>query len=323
MSVEQKTERASTSKAAGFELTIAALLAGSLLAGTALADGGRVQISHTDALAGNVTPGDAPGYPVTISQGGSYVLTSNLDVPNENTHAIEVTAHRVTIDLNGFALKGVTNCSGGITNGQDIFCTPTGTGRGISATTVDFGTIRNGSILSFGSHGIAAGDFVRIDNVDVSNNGGDGINLGIGCIVRDSVTRHNGGSGITTSLVNVLVNNTAGNNKSYGIVANAGSVIIGNSGSDNGGIAGIRNLAGAGVLHDNTAENNFENGIAASAGSVVTRNVTRNNEFNGLWLNAVAGYALNVVDTDSVGDATVLGGVNMGNNVCDGNTTCP
>jgi hypothetical protein len=260
---------------------------------------------------------------VTISQAGSYVLTSNLDAPNENTHAIQITTSRVTIDLNGFALKGVTNCSGGITNGNDIFCSPTGTGNGIDAGAFNFITVRNGSILSFGNRGIDVGNYARIDNVDASNNGASGVWASTGGLVRDCVTRHNGVNGIATGSSSVVVNNTAGKNKSYGIVTNNGSVVSGNSGSDNGGIAGLRILGGSGVLHDNTAENNFDNGIAASAASVLTRNVSRNNPNNGLWLNVTAGYALNVLDTDAVGTNAVSGGVNLGNNVCDGSTTCP
>src|SRR5262245_22568311 len=39
--------------------------------------------------------------PVTISQPGSYRLSSNLNVPS-NTNGIEISSNDVTIDLNGF-----------------------------------------------------------------------------------------------------------------------------------------------------------------------------------------------------------------------------
>jgi hypothetical protein len=48
---------------------------------TAFAVDGVVLIDQTRALAGNVTPGDAPGFPVTLSLPGSYRLSGNLTAP--------------------------------------------------------------------------------------------------------------------------------------------------------------------------------------------------------------------------------------------------
>src|SRR5438128_1949460 len=64
---------------------------------------GVILIDQNRALAGNLTPGDGPGFPVTISQPGSYGLSSNLTVPLGN-HGIEITADGVTLDLNGFGI---------------------------------------------------------------------------------------------------------------------------------------------------------------------------------------------------------------------------
>src|SRR5882724_6466568 len=89
---------------------------------------GVVLINQAAALAGNVTPGDMPGFPVTISAPGSYRLSGNLTVPNANTTAIELTADNVSIDLNGFSNIGPVVCSGvPVTS-----CGPTGTGSGIN-----------------------------------------------------------------------------------------------------------------------------------------------------------------------------------------------
>src|SRR5436190_10630805 len=76
---------------------------------------GIVLIDQNRALAGGVTPGDAPGFPVTISLAGSYRLSGNLTVPDANTTAINITADNVTIDLNGFSIIG------------PVVCTPIGT----------------------------------------------------------------------------------------------------------------------------------------------------------------------------------------------------
>ena len=77
--------------------------------------------------------GDAPGFPVTLSQVGSYVFTSNLDVTSEanpeNVTAIVVDVAGtdvVTIDLNGFGIFGATFCPGT----PPSSCSPTGTGIG-------------------------------------------------------------------------------------------------------------------------------------------------------------------------------------------------
>src|SRR5690242_21281609 len=85
---------------------------------------GVVLINQNTALAGNVTPGDTPGFPVTIAAPGSYKLSGNLTVPDANTTAIQITADNVTIDLNGFSIIGPVVCSGfPVTS-----CTTTGSG---------------------------------------------------------------------------------------------------------------------------------------------------------------------------------------------------
>src|ERR1700689_5095189 len=73
---------------------------------------GVVLINQSNAAAGSITPGDAPGFPITISQSGSYKLSSDLIVPDANTTAIEITAKWVTIDMNGFSIIGPVACSG-------------------------------------------------------------------------------------------------------------------------------------------------------------------------------------------------------------------
>ena len=71
-------------------------------AGQALA---QATIDQNKALAGNVTPGDMPGFPITLSVPGSYKLTGNLVVPG-GLNGIEITSDNVTLDLNGFRIAG-------------------------------------------------------------------------------------------------------------------------------------------------------------------------------------------------------------------------
>ena len=69
-----------------------------------------VVITQAKANAGGVTPGDAPGFPVTLSLPGAYQFDTNLTVP-ANRNGIVVTSHYVDIDMNGFLLLGA-NASG-------------------------------------------------------------------------------------------------------------------------------------------------------------------------------------------------------------------
>src|SRR5271166_431225 len=97
-------------------LALAALFAG--LCGSLYAVDGVVLIDQNRALAGSVTPGDTPGFPVTITLPGAYRLSGNLTVPDANTNGILVMADNVFIDLNGFSIVGPTVCPfGAVTTG--------------------------------------------------------------------------------------------------------------------------------------------------------------------------------------------------------------
>src|SRR5713226_8937081 len=88
---------------------------------------GVILIDQSRALAGNVTPGDLPGFPVTIYLPGSYRLSGNLTVPDANTTAILITASNVALDLNGFSILGPTVCVVGVAT----TCSPSGVGNGV------------------------------------------------------------------------------------------------------------------------------------------------------------------------------------------------
>src|SRR4030095_1639101 len=102
---------------------------------------GVIEINQTRALAGSVPPGDTPGFPITIDQPGSYRLTGNLIVPNENTNAVQITAEGATLDLNGFAITGPSVEAG-----------PTGTGIGVQGPSST--VVTNGTVRGMGSYGV-------------------------------------------------------------------------------------------------------------------------------------------------------------------------
>ena len=93
-----------------------------LMAPAAYAVDGVLEINQVCATTNGCFPSDPGGFPVAIANPGSYRLTGNLQVPDASTSAITITAEDVTLDLNGFALLGVTTCTGDPVTS----CTPIG-----------------------------------------------------------------------------------------------------------------------------------------------------------------------------------------------------
>ncbi len=200
---------------------VLSFLAGFILVGATVpvwAVDGIVLIDQNKALAGGVTPGDAPGFPVVITRPGSYRLASNLMVPNANTNAIEIAdTPAVTIDLNGFSIIGPTVCSG-----FPLTCTPLGAGSGV-ITTGSSGSIgaavRNGTVMGMGSYGVyLLGAGSTVEDVAVLSNGSGGILIELGTALRNKVWK-NGGNGIFGGN-SVISQNTIAQNRFVGISVN-------------------------------------------------------------------------------------------------------
>jgi hypothetical protein len=126
-----------------------------------------VTIDQDKAFNGNITPGDASGFPITITRPGRYVLTSNIYVP-PNKNGIEINANDVTINFNGFRLTGES--FPGIGEGQRAASGIVG-----STNTV---TIQNGVIALFGSYGIQGKDYWVVENMRIAANSFKGVELG-------------------------------------------------------------------------------------------------------------------------------------------------
>jgi hypothetical protein len=144
------------------------LMAATLWAGTAAAVDGVLEINETCAALAGCFSGDTAGYPVTIdgSAGGSYRLTSNLIVPDENTDGIVVSTPSVTLDLNGFEIVR-SGCEGAY-----IGCTPaSGTGIGIalqnSSSYYRGMVVKNGNITGMGSAGVHVGESSTVTGLHV------------------------------------------------------------------------------------------------------------------------------------------------------------
>jgi hypothetical protein len=201
-------------KAPATALVCAIILSG--FATNAFAVDGVVLIDQTRALAGNVSPGDSPGFPVTIGQPGSYRLSSNLNVPADAA-GIVLFASGVTIDLNGFQIKG------------------SGAGTGINALAARQGiVVRNGSVTNFEKGIDLKGLGSGVHDVTAFGNTAVGIDLGNGATVTGNRIFSNG---IGLVVVNgaVVTGNTFLSNSGFGLHAAAGATIRGNSFSLNRG----------------------------------------------------------------------------------------
>ena len=320
-------------------------LAGSLALFFALvvpahAGDGVTEINQARALAGGVTAGDTPGFPVTISESGSYRLVGNLTVTSTTADAISImSVSAVSLDLGGFSIEGPGSGSG---NGVQ------GTGGGH--------TVRNGLIFSMGRDGVLLAGNVRVERIDALSNGLNGIKVGANSIVssctatnntsrgidassgnntivRDSVASNNGFTGIQVLNHSIVSGSTANGNGTYGIFANAYCTIRDNTINDNG-TQGESDTGGLivnslqSVVSGNTVYGNENWGILAY-GSLVTGNmVSANVGFGAILANGSSnpsGYSNNVFVGNNGGNANpqVSGGVEMGTNMCGGNTTCP
>jgi hypothetical protein len=240
---------------------------------------GVISIDQNHVLAGNITPGNAPGFPVTISQSGSYRLSGNLIVPNLNTTAIQITADFVTLDLNGFSIMGPAVCTS-----SPAKCPRPGNGIGVQAvgdrTPGPRGVrILNGSVRGMGREGIlmtGAGSFV--EKVTVDSNAGGGMSVA-GSVI-ESAAIQNGNFGIIATTVRDC---TATQNYGEGIIlGEGGGVATGNVSSFNGG-HGI--AVPFGTATGNTLFLNKAFGISAFCPSSIIGNTIVSNELGSIETN--------------------------------------
>jgi hypothetical protein len=236
----------------------------------------RIEINQEKVMEGGLGPFDTPGFPATISEGGSYVLTSDLIVPDVNTTAITLFAvNGVVIDFNGFSIRGTNVCGVGNPGG----CIQVGQGRGIETEgNVNGSVIYGGTITGMGGSGISLigfGNTVR--NMTVRN-----CQAGITAtgLILDNVVERNGGTGIS-SFNGVVKNNFVSENVGIGILLFRGTA------SDNS----VARNTGVGLLSP---------GFPANSTTPVPS----------------AGYRGNFFADNNNGGEQIEGGTQLGGNVC-------
>lgn len=270
-----------------------------LLTGPAAAGPGALEI-HQSCVATGCFPGDDPGFPVEIAASGSYVLTSNLQVPDESTTAILVESDDVSIDLGGFTISGVTVCSG-----TPPTCTPQGFGHGVSdVPSAPFQRTRvsNGIVRGMGGSGVRVGSDSSVERVIAASNGSRGIVAGPNGTIVGCKADHNSGSGISTDGASLISRSTALGNGNVGIIC---------QGPCN-------------VVHS-TARENVLGIVLTNEGGMVLGCTIADNANAGLTVPTAGGYGQNVLIGNATGSAATQvqgGGIQIGGNACAG-MPCP
>lgn len=177
------------------------------------ASDGVIEINADCATVSGCVAGDTSGYPVTISDPGSYRLTGNLTTADLNQTLIDVNADHVTIDLNGFTLSGPVTCSGTLPTCSDSAAN----GRGIDANFHDYIYVHNGSIKGMGGEGIVAGASARLERMTVAENSRDGVFVGSGAVIHRVSVRANRFDGIEQNGTSYVMDSVILNNGARGI----------------------------------------------------------------------------------------------------------
>ena len=117
-----------------------------LFIGQANADNGVFAINNV-CMGFGCFPGDSSGLPITITNSGSYQLTSNIVSSSTTTNVIEINADNVTLDLNGFSIIGPRTCTG--LNSTLVCTNSTMSADGIQAQNHSNIVIKNGFVQGF------------------------------------------------------------------------------------------------------------------------------------------------------------------------------
>lgn len=222
------------------------------------------------------TPGDATNLFI-ISQPGSYYLTQNIDGV-VGKHGISINASNVSIDLNGFAVRG--------TPGMGAFNGIRTGGAGLTCI-----NICNGTISGWGGSGITlSATAALVSKISAALNLSWGIIVGNNSYVEDCVASTNTSGGISANDGSAVTRCTAASNTGTGIAADASGLITqcvsyGNQSGFSIGSGGMISLC--------TARINSSDGIRAFTGGSILSNTCKQNG------SAGAGSGILVTSTEN------------------------
>ncbi|MCC6675698.1 MAG: right-handed parallel beta-helix repeat-containing protein [Phycisphaerales bacterium] len=322
-----------SSHARGPLLIAALMLAGAApaLAGPLDPPGGAVaptyktlgQIEPRTIISPSTTPGDGDSV-CKITQPGSYYLTGDL-TGESGKHGIEIEASHVTIDFNGFQLKGVPGSLAGIDGN--------GTGPG-SPTSAAYITLKHGVITGWGANGVTANNAGAwiIEEMKFAGNTGTGISVNSGtvftrcyfyqnsldgCQTSNHVefyycfASQNSGHGYSAGSNSTFQNCEAGSNGGSGFVVPLGGRVINSTASGN---AAVGVIVGDGGSVDNCkVDVNLQGGILVGKGGNVSRCAVDGNgtatTHHGIQARL---YGAATVTTATIADCIVTGNAGSG-----------
>ncbi len=201
--------------------------------------------------------------PMTIPESGSFYLMGDIQVTDSAMSAITIDSDDVTIDLNGFSIKGPG----------------TGTGNGIQIINGQHYNIeiKNGTVRDFGGNGIYSGycceNAERVIGVRTIGNGDYGIQLHGDAIIKDCAVIDNDSGGIYLGagweLGQIVTGNVVSGNDGTGIACSGPSIVTDNlvTGNNGEGISAYDS-----TVMGNTVSNNTLTGIALGGECLVDKN---------------------------------------------------
>jgi len=240
--------------------------------------------------------------PYTITESGSYYLTTTIDAGSDA--GISISANNVSIDLNGYTLLG-----DGSTSNSAIL------------TTSGFSNINiyNGFIDNWGSHGINLqnSNKINITHITVTQSSSAGLLIGTNAKISHCIASENGADGISCSTNALITNCITSENNADGIdVGNQSIVTICNSFQN--GDNGIETSSNCTV--SNSASNyNDGDGANAGLGSNILDSKFSNNQGSGFSIGVASSAKNNVVKSNSVYGITISGDTFLLNNIADNN----
>jgi hypothetical protein len=267
---------------------------------------GVILLNQANALSGHPNIGEGAGFPIQLFSPGVYKLTSNLTVP-AGTSGILITGDSsgtgangsFIIDLNGYTIEGPVR-------GCPDACSSSGAADGITYLShlPNNVTIKNGIIKGFEDNGISSlGDNLTIENVTFDGNAGIGASTSRETSVKGCRFINNGEDGFYNGFgPSVITDSLFHNNQSDG----------------------ARLLNGNASITDSIFTSNGGDGLQSTSGlegTLIKNSVLSSNGGYGLNLDSSVGYGSSVINNNTAG--SVLGGHQLGTNICGDDTTCP
>ncbi|MBK8096146.1 MAG: right-handed parallel beta-helix repeat-containing protein [Planctomycetes bacterium] len=218
--------------------------------------------------------------PQTISWPCTVTLAGNLDVPTAQS-GITVAADRVTIDLAGHSIAGLTGSADGIAvpGARRALVVKNGTIRGMGNSGIWASNVTSGQFLdlvldSNGQYGLLAGSGARVEGCTASSNTLAGITTDTGGLVQSCAAHANAGTGINVGTRSQALDCQSDGNR-VGIVTGDGCQVLRCALNDNTR-EGVFAANGC-LIADCTVRNNVLDGIRVSFSSSVLRNTTNGN----------------------------------------------